>query len=84
MVENAEIMSRIELITENYQPSETYKPLSAILLKNKCNSALTRDELNFNPANFNPLKYFLNWYPITLTKYRVDNSNYVIVVHPKS
>ena len=80
---NAEIMSRIEVVIEPYQTTETYKPLSAILLKNKCNPALTRDELNFNPSNFNPLKYFLNWYPTTITKYRVDNSNYVILVHPK-
>lgn len=84
VAEGAEIISRIEVKTEPYQSNETYKPLSAILLKNKCNPAMTRDELNFNPANFNPLKYFLNWYPATDTKYRVDNSSYIIVVHPKS
>lgn len=84
VAESAEIISRIEVKTEPYQSNETYKPLSAILLKNKCNPAMTRDELNFNPASFNPLKYFLNWYPATVTKYRVDNSSYIIVVHPKS
>lgn len=81
---NAEIISRIEVAIEPYQSTESYKLLSTVLFKNKCNPALTRDELNFNPTNFNPLKYFLNWYPNTVTKYRVDNSNYVIVVHPKS
>ncbi|KAA5533316.1 hypothetical protein F0919_12270 [Taibaiella lutea] len=82
-IANAEILTRIEVTTESYQSAETYKLLSTVALKNKCNPSLTRDELNFNPSNFNPLKYFLNWYPGTITKYRVDNTNYVIIVHPK-
>jgi hypothetical protein len=84
VIANEEIISRIEVAVESYQPTEGYKHLSAVSLKNKCNPALTRDELNFNPVTFNPLKYFLNWYPTVITKYRVDNTNYVIVVHPKS
>jgi hypothetical protein len=80
---NAEIINRINVITEPYQSTENYKLLSTVPFKNKCNPAMVRDELNFNPSDFNPLKYFLNWYPDTVTKYRVDNTDYVIVVHPK-
>jgi len=83
VADNAEIMSRIAVITETYQPAENYKLLSTVPFKNKCNPAMQRDEVNFIPSNFNPLKYFLNWHPKVITKYRVDNTNYVIVVYPK-
>ncbi|WP_118974455.1 hypothetical protein [Taibaiella koreensis] len=79
----AEIISRISVITEPQAAQESYSRLSTVMLKNKCNPQMTRDESNFSPSHFNPLKYFLNYYPKVDTKYRVDNSNYVILVHPK-
>ncbi|WP_118949908.1 hypothetical protein [Taibaiella helva] len=81
--EYAEIISRISVITEPATAQETYPRLSTVMFKNKCNPQMTRDENNFNPGHFNPLKYFLNYYPKVDTKYRVDNTYYVILVHPK-
>ena len=57
--------------------------LSQFQLKNKCNSELVRDELNFDIQNFNPLKYFFNFYSENDQYIQVDNTSYVILIsHP--
>jgi hypothetical protein len=42
-------------------------------------SDLQRDA-NFNPQNFNPLKYLFNFYSRGTQMYRVDNTNYFIII----
>lgn len=37
-------------------------------------------ETNFNPQNFNPLKYLFNFYSYGTHMYRVDNTNYFIII----
>lgn len=78
-----EMLSRVEIRTEAVQPQENYDVLSNLILKNKCNPSLSSDVNNFNPDNFNPLKYFFNFYPKETVKYRVDGTQYVIVIQPK-
>jgi hypothetical protein len=79
-----EYLSRVSIETRAYNSGETYIPLSTILFKNKCNLLMVRDNAqNFNPQNFNPLKYFFNFETKTEMVYRVDNTAYVIVIHPK-
>lgn len=78
-----EMLGRMTVVTEPSSAQESYTKLSALVLKNKCNFTLTRDEQSFNPATFNPLKYFFNFYPNSITKYRVDGTNYVIVISPQ-
>jgi hypothetical protein len=57
--------------------------LSQFPLKNKCNSQLVRDELNFDIQNFNPLKYFFNFSGENDQYIQVDNTSYVILIsHP--
>jgi len=80
--ENAQLLSRIQIKSQPYFPSEGFPRLSTTILRNKCDASMQRDEANFNPDTFNPLKYFLNFTPGTSTTYRVDNTNYIIVVHP--
>src|SRR5690606_28701425 len=53
---NAGMLSRVEITTQTPAPNETYPLLSAIQLRDKCNPNLQRDENNFDPTNFNPLK----------------------------
>lgn len=79
----AEYINRVEVVEEAYSPNESYALLSKVPLKNKCNPKMSRDEASFNPNTFNPLKYFFNYYPKVDTRYRVDNSKYVILIHPK-
>lgn len=40
---------------------------------------LQRD-INFNPQNFNPLKYLFNFYSYGTHMYRVDNTDYFIII----
>lgn len=54
--------------------------LSQVGLKNKCNPDMARDEANFDPLNFNPLKYFFNFYGENDLYIQVDNTSYVILI----
>jgi hypothetical protein len=81
--EYADYISRVEIIKEPISSGEHYALLSTVMLKNKCNPNMKRDENNFNPKTFNPMKYFFNYTPKVDTKYRVDKSEYVILIHPK-
>ncbi len=76
------MIGRVEVITLAEYGSENYLPLSSVPLKNKCNSALTYDSgANFNPENFNALKYFFNFYSQTDQAYLVDNTSYIVLIH---
>jgi hypothetical protein len=79
-----ENLSRVEVKTVPASSTENYTLLSSIDLKNKYNPQLTRDNAgNFNPSQFNALKYFFDFYPKQDKIYRVDNTQYLIVIHAK-
>lgn len=79
-----EWMSRVEIKEIPVSAAETYPLLSAIGLKDKYNPALQRDNAQtFNPATFNPFKYFFEFETKTDKIYRVDQTDYVVVVHAK-
>jgi hypothetical protein len=79
-----ENLSRVEIKTIAASGNENYALLSSVDLKNKYNPQLTRDNAgNFNPSQFNALKYLFDFYPKQDKTYRVDNSQYVIVIHAK-
>jgi hypothetical protein len=79
-----EWLSRVEIKTVPQSPSETYTLLSTVGLKNKYNPGLQRDNAqNFNPASFNPFKYFFEFETKADKTYRVDQTNYVILIHAK-
>lgn len=74
--------NRIKVIVSDVSPVEKYLKLSQVALLNKYNSSLTRDVV-FNPADFNPLKYDLVFFPKEPMVYRVDGTNYLIVINPQ-
>lgn len=76
------ILSRTEVTTTATYTSG-YVLLSTVLLKDKCNPDLVRDNAtNFDPDNFNPLKYNLDYYPKNTDKaYKVDGTSYIIIIH---
>ncbi len=79
-----EWLSRVEIKTIPVTASETFTLLSNVGLKDKYNPALQRDNAqNFNPATFNPFKYFLEFETKTDKTYRIDQTNYVVIVHAK-
>jgi len=56
--------------------------LSAVGLKNKCNYDLLLDtSLNFTIENFNPLKYFFDFYAPEDKLYLVDGTNFIITIN---
>lgn len=79
-----ENLSRVEVKTMPVSGTENYTLLSSVDLKNKYNPQLTRDNAgNFNPSQFNALKYLFDFYPKQDKTYRVDNTQYLIVIHAK-
>lgn len=62
---------------------EKYPKLSGLKLMNKYNPDLQRDAV-FDPAHFNPLKYDFAFSAKTRQVYRVDHTDYVIVVEPQT
>lgn len=63
--------------------NDKYPKLSELKLINKYNPDLRRDAA-FDPAHFNPLKYDFVFSAKTKQVYRVDGTDYVIVVEPQS
>lgn len=76
--------SRVEVKQEPVTAGEKYTPLSKTYFINKYNPDLKKDGANFDPANFNPLKYALDFDARTDVVYRVDNTSYIIYVHKRS
>ncbi len=75
------VTNRIKIIESPYDSQEKYKKLSEVALLNKYNSALTRDMV-FDPLTFNPLKYDMVFSSKLPVVYRVDNTNYLIMIQP--
>jgi hypothetical protein len=75
--------NRIKIIESQISGEEKNVKLSQVALLNKYNPYLTRD-IAFDPLNFNPLKYDFNFFPKSTAVYRVDNTNYIIVIQPQT
>lgn len=75
-------ISQVEIIKISLKDGKNLPLLSGISLKNKCNLELKRDETNFDKDNFNPLKYFFNFYSSEEQFIRVDNTHFVIHILP--
>ncbi|MBC7694236.1 MAG: hypothetical protein H7141_02190 [Burkholderiales bacterium] len=77
------IDNRIKIIESAAFAEEKYVKLSTIELLNKYNPDLKRD-LTYDPITFNPLKYNLNFFSTKPEVYRIDNTDYLIVITPQS
>ena len=77
------IRNRIEYKQQSEMPGKNFKKLSDVPLINKYNPNLKRD-LSFNPNEFNPLKYQMDFFNRYGAVYRVDNTNYLIVIKSPS
>ena len=78
----AEYLTRVFIVKTNASLLDSYINLSTIQIRNKYNSTLENDYDHFNISSFNPLKYFFNFYSPVQMNYRVDNTDYMIVVVP--
>lgn len=76
------ILSRVE-IRENVSSNEVLVNLSEVPVITTYNKNLKAD-FPFDPLNFNPLKYKLDFYNKSKTVlYRVDNTKYIIIINPE-
>lgn len=77
------LVNRIEIVKSENTSNDKYTKLSTAALLNKYNSGLKRD-VDFDPTNFNPLKYNLIFTSKKTEIYRVDNTDYIIVIQPQT
>ncbi len=70
-----EIRSMPELVGNN----DKYQTLSQVGLMNSYNENLKLDT-TYNPSTFNPLKYNLKFFGKGGAIYRIDNTNYFIII----
>ena len=76
------ILKRFEIITSTTIP-EKYRYLSVIPVINTYNKELKLEE-PFDPQNFNPFKFKFDVFSKDKTVYYlVDNSDYIIIIHPE-
>lgn len=54
--------------------------LSTVGVKNKCNQSIGNDYLDFDPSNFNPLKYFFDFNSASDNYIWVDGTQYYIYI----
>jgi hypothetical protein len=75
--------NRIKIVLEVSVGEDKYPKLSLFSLLNKYNPNLTRDSA-FDLNTFNPLKYNLNFFSTKTEVYRIDNTDYLIVIKPQA
>lgn len=75
--------NRVKIIESPLSNDEKEIKLSSVVLLNKYNPSLTRDVV-FDPLNFNPLKYNFAFSSQVPVVYRVDNTNYLIIIQPQT
>lgn len=79
-----EQLSRIEFIYSPYVENQHQPKLSTIERITKYNPNLNFDLTNFNPNEFNFIKYGFNFYASYDQFIRVDNNDYIIHILPKN
>lgn len=74
------LRNRVEVkLIPNKSDQKACTLLSEVPLMDYYVDNLQRDT-NFNPQNFNPLKYLFSFYSNGSHMYRVDNTNYFIII----
>jgi hypothetical protein len=71
--------NRVSIITSQKSGNDKYPKLSSVALLNKYNPDLIRDDV-FDASTFNVLKYDLNFFTNTSSIYRIDNTDFLIVI----
>lgn len=75
------LRNRVKIYEENIKDLSALNKLSQVALFDAFNNKLQRD-IFFSPNTFNPLKYDFNYNSRDKSKsYRVDNTNYVIIIY---
>lgn len=73
------LQNRVIIETMVNEVGDKFPKLSQVELLNKYNPVLSREAV-FNPETFNPLKYNFEFFSKSDVIYRVDNTDYVIII----
>ncbi len=73
------LQNRVIIETMVNEAGDKFPKLSQVELLNKYNPVLSREAV-FNPETFNPLKYNFEFFSKSDVIYRVDNTDYVIII----
>jgi hypothetical protein len=76
------LQNRLTVVWSPPASEEKYTKLSSMNLFRVYNPELTRDTV-FDIVTFNPLKYDLDFFPRHTMIYRIDDTNYVIMIEPQ-
>ncbi|MGQ8867244.1 hypothetical protein [Myroides sp. TSA_177.3] len=74
---------RVEIKEEAFVAGEKHQLLSTVPLFNKFNPDLTRDT-TVDVNTFNVLKYDMKFFNLGSFSYRMDNTNFVIIIHKQA
>ena len=74
------LRNRVQILNIIDYPKD-YELLSQVPLFDKYNSSLKRE--TFNKSEFNPLRYNFDFYAKQTQVFRVDNTDYYIVIKPQ-
>lgn len=77
------LRERVLFSNVSLEQNEKFPKLSQQPLFNKYNTEITRD-INFDQSSFNILKYDLNFFSPYTKVYRIDNTDWLIIIDPKS
>ncbi|WP_052597160.1 hypothetical protein [Aureispira sp. CCB-QB1] len=72
---------RIEYKILPFRSDEKYTKLSQVPLMNKHGELIL--DRNFNPNTFNPLRHDLNFFSKQTQIYRIDDSDYILIIKPQ-
>jgi len=76
------VQERIKVALIPLDPNDKYPKLSNVPLLNMYNPSMVREGV-FQPETFNPLKYDFVLTSENTMIYRVDHTDYVIIISPK-
>lgn len=79
IIEN--FLSRVKFVHAAGYAQKKFENLSRIELQNKYNSGIRRDSV-FDPASFNPLKYRFAMHSPHKQIYRIDGTQWLIIINP--
>lgn len=74
---------RIKYVQTPEIENEKYPKISSLGLQNKNNQGLTVDTV-FDESTFNPLKYGIQMFAPTKQVYRIDNTDFLMLIEPQN
>lgn len=78
------LKNRVSYVEEPVRADDKYPLLSSLPLMNKFNTAIQpHDPALFNVQTFNPLIYSWNFFDNRIQVYRIDGTDYLLVVQPQ-